>query len=163
MKYKALLFFALFITSCIPVSLAPDFQKKGYKVKEARRFKRVLPKQQAFIFVDSKEEGEFYSFINNKYELFDIDVDLEVPFRINDQLYYLSFYEVEKTTSLIDIFAITDEFIHEFGTYYIVITVTDNDEKDCLNPSHINRNMILQYLKDLKQEYLNLKVFDKSQ
>ena len=162
MKYKTLLL-ALVITSCIPVSLAPDFQKKGYKVKEAKRFKRDLPKRQAFIFVDSKEEGEFYSFINNKYQLFDIDVDFEVPFRIDDKLYYLSYYEAEKSTSLLDIFAITDEFIHEYGTYYIVITITDNDDKDCLNPSHINHKLILQYLKDLKQEYLAIKESDKSQ
>ena len=157
MKHILLLLLAFVTTSCIPVSLAPDFQKEGYKVKEAKRFKRKLPKQQAFIFVDPKDEGAFYDFINTKYELNDFEVNFEVPFRLAGQLHYLSFYEVEKSTTAIDIFGITDELVHESGTYYIVLTVIDNDAKDCLSNSHPMNAMIMQYLKELKQEYLNSK------
>ncbi|WP_299525569.1 hypothetical protein [Winogradskyella sp.] len=155
MKHFIFLLLAFTITSCIPVSLAPDFQKRGYKVKEAKKFKRKLPEQQAFIFVDPKEEGEFYNFINTKYELYDFEVDAEVPFRIDNQLYYLSFYEVEKMSTAIDVLGITDDVLIEDSTWYIVLTIMDNESKDCLKSSHKNHKLILKYLKDLKQEYLH--------
>ncbi|WP_422104603.1 hypothetical protein [Winogradskyella sp.] len=156
-KHVISILLGITITACIPVSFAPDFNKKGYKVKEAQRFKRKLPEQQAFIFEDTKEADAFYDFINTKFELNDLDVDFEVPFRIEGQLYYLSFYEVEKSTTAIDLFNITDELVHEVGTWYIVITVIDNDSKDGLKASHPKHQLILQYLKDLRQEYLDVK------
>ncbi|WP_299362410.1 hypothetical protein [Winogradskyella sp.] len=154
-------------TSCIPLSLAPDFQKEGYKLKEAKRFKRELPKQHAFIFVDPKEADVFYNFINTKFELYDLDVDYEVPFRIENELYYLSFFEVEKSTTTLNIFPmmidavadgvteLEDEYVWDYGTWYIAITVMDNDSKDCLKESHPKHTVVLQYLKNLKQEYVD--------
>ena len=157
MKHLTIILLALTLTACIPVSFAPDFHKKGYKVKEAKRFKHKLPEQQAFIFEDTREAEAFYDFINTKLELYNLDVDYEVPFRIDGALYYLSFYEVEKFTSAIDILNLTDDVIIESGTWYIVITVVDNDSKDCLKESHPKHALVLQYLKDLKQEYLSIK------
>ena len=156
-KHVISILLAITITACIPVSFAPDFHKKGYKVKEAQRFKRKLPEQQAFIFEDTKEADAFYDFINTKFELNDLDVDFEVPFRIEGELYYLSFYEVEKLTTAVDLFNITDELVHEVGTWYIVITVIDNDSKDVLKASHPKHQLIIQYLKDLRREYLDVK------
>jgi len=160
MRNFLLVLLAISITSCIPVSFAPDFHNKGYKVKKAKKFKRKLPEQQAFIFEDTKEADEFYNFINTKFELNDLDVDYEVPFRIEGNLYYLSFYEIEKITTAIDLFNLTDEFVHELGSWYIVITVIDNDSNDCLKESHPKHTLILKYLKDLKQEYLCTKTIE---
>ncbi len=142
------------MSSCIPVSFPPNFRDDGYKVKEAKSFKRNLPEKQAFIFVDTKDEGDFYDFINTKYELYDFEVNFEVPFRIEGHLHYLSFYEVKKVMTAVDIFGITDDIIHESHTYYVALTVMDNESKDCLNSSHPNYALVIQYLKDLKQEYL---------
>ncbi len=165
---KNFLFFLLFIclSSCIPFSIAPTFQKKGYKVKEAKRFKRQLPKQNAFIFVDPKEADEFYNFVNTKFELYDLDVDYEVPFRIEGKLYYLSFYEVEKSTTTLNLLPIfidgatggndfEDDYAWRDGTWYIVITIIDNNSKDSLKESHPKHKEVIQYLKDLKQEYVS--------
>jgi len=166
-KCITLLSILILFASCIPLSLAPDFHKKGYKVKQAKRFKRELPKQQAFIFVDTKEEGEFYNFINTKFQLYDYDVDFEVPFRIDGELYYLSFYEAKKSTTTLNIAPMMvdgitdgatdlyDDYVWDYGTWYILMTVIDNNSKDCLETSHNKHTMVLQYLKDLKQEYLN--------
>lgn len=169
MKRLFVLIVVITFSSCIPLRLAPDFQKKGHKIKEAKKFNRELPKQEAFIFVDSKEEGDFYNFINTKFELYDFEVTTEVPFRIDKKLYYLSFYEVKKSSTSLNLLPmmidsatdgetdLEDNYVWNDNTWYIVLTVIDNEDKDCLKTSHKSYYLVLEYLKDLKQAYLAIK------
>ena len=170
MKYFLTALFFTTITSCIPLRIAPNFQEEGYKIKQAKKFKRKLPKENAFIFEDTKDADEFYNFVNTKYQLNHLDVGLEVPFRIDEKLYFLSYYEVEKTTKTLNLLPIFidgatsgtdletdlyDNYVSRMGSWYLVITVIDNDSNDCLKESHPSYNKVLEYLKNLKKEYFS--------
>ncbi|MGB0280384.1 MAG: hypothetical protein ACPGAA_06325, partial [Flavobacteriaceae bacterium] len=61
------------------MSFAPNI--KTDKVKIAKRFKRDLPKRYGFIFEDTKEADEFYSFINTKYQL--PGIERKIPLWVN--------------------------------------------------------------------------------
>ena len=152
--------------SCIPLRIAPTIKED--KIMLAKRFKRHLPKSYAFIFEDPKEADAFYNFINSKYALDHLDVEWNVPITINDEEVFLSFYEVEiptKTINLIPIFidvALNDSGIgpilenEEFsriGHWYLALTVSDVNMKDCLEPQYKHREEVVKYLRDLRTRY----------
>ena len=174
MKKCAFLLSLLFAASCIPLRVAPSI--KDYKVTSGKRFKRGLPKKTTFIFEDPKDANEFYSYINIKFGLDDHFVDVEVPFELEGKEYYFSFYEVEindKALNLlpiaIDVAAHTathkDEFepfiattgntILREGNWYIAMEVFSKTEKDCLAENSVSKEVLLPYLRDLKEEYLS--------
>ncbi len=41
------------------------------------------------------------------------------------------------------------------GNWYIVLTARDAKMKDCLHPDYPNREKVIQYLRNLRKEYLN--------
>ena len=170
--YAVLLF--SFLSSCIPFQIAPTID--DYKLVKGKRFKKGLPSKTTFVFQDPKAYGDFYKFINAKYQLNDYFVDVEVPFEIEGETFYLSFYEVMKKSKALflvplatdiaineatnsgefePVFAKQDNTILEGGTFYVVIEVYSDDEKDCLSQSSRNRQRALAYLQNLKAEYLN--------
>ena len=67
MKQLAIILVLLIFSSCIPLRIAPNID--DYKIKVAKKFKRKLPKTNAFIFEDPKEADAFYNYINIKYNL----------------------------------------------------------------------------------------------
>jgi len=169
MKRTLLAIFVLFfLNSCIPIRIAPNI--KDYKLTKGKRFKRGLPKKTVFVFEDPKDANEFYSYINTKFQLKDYYVDVEVPFYIDDRAFYFSFYEVEiptKTINLIpmafdvmlnqtaDMDPIFDEaHTSRIGNRYIAMEVFSDTEKDCLSENSISREIVLAYLRELKNEYL---------
>lgn len=168
MKRFLLLFLVLSCFSCIPLRIAPTI--KTDKVMVAKKFKRKLPKQHAFIFEDPKDANEFYNYVNIKYELNHENVEWNVPFEIDKKLFYFSFYEVEipnKTLNFLPIFIdgaleskdhdpiFEDSYITRTGNWYVAITTSDYTLKDCLKSDYIYREAILKYLRDLRTEYLN--------
>jgi len=164
MKQLATILFFLIFSSCIPLSIAPNIE--DYKIKVARKFKRKLPKDYAFIFEDTKGANEFYNYINLKYELNDKYVERNVPFTINDNKYFLSFYEKKKTTNYLDLFvpvvetAISGSYEGDIemvsdSQWYLLLIVYDSNLEDCLEPNHKFRTTVISYLIELKQEYLN--------
>jgi len=172
---KLIIFFSLLcIVSCIPLRIAPNI--KDYKVTKGKRFKRNLPKKTTFIFEDPKEAGQFYHYVNTKFQLDDYYVDVEVPFSIEEEAYYFSFYEVEiqdKTLNIAPIFidvllnealdnedfepvvSDTVDPVSRTGTWYIAIEVFSKKEKDCLTKDSQSRAKVLTYLRGLKEEYLS--------
>lgn len=162
------------LNSCIPIRIAPSI--KDYKVVKGKRFKRGLPKKTVFVFEDSKDADEFYNYVNTKFQLQDYYVDTQVPFTLNNEQFYFSFYEVEINDKAINLFPIVfdvafsaalgnDEIepilsedaepVLRSGNWYIAIEVFSNAEKDCLREDSISRNVVLPYLRNLKQEYLS--------
>ena len=100
----------------------------------------------------------------------DYYVDVDVPFYIDDKKYAFSFYEVEipsKTINLIPLMADAllsraevdpvFEEIHQSrtGNFYIAIEVYDELGNDALLETSPNRKEILQFLSQLKNQYLN--------
>jgi len=168
MKPSVIILLFVFLTSCIPVKIAPTIE--GDKIMVAKKFKRKLPKQYSLIFEDPKEANEFYNFINTKYQLDHVNVENNVAFKIENQPFYFSFYETNKDTKTINLVPIlvdakrdangTDPLFSDMhtsrkGKWYLVLIATDYDSNDCLNPKHTDSKIVEKYLRDLKVEYLN--------
>ena len=169
-KSITILAIALCTYSCIPLRVAPTIT--DYKISKGNKFKRSLPKRQMFIFTDTKEAEEFYNFVNIKYNLNHIDVYDNVPFQINGMQYFFSFYEVSIPDKAINLFP----FFLEAGVnaalnveseenpepteyrkdyFYIAIEVYNDIENDCLSENSLSRTSVLNYLRELKNEYLS--------
>lgn len=169
---KNVLLFAsvlLITTSCIPYKFAPKFKNEDYKVIKAKKFQKTLAKETSFIFKDPKDADEFYNYINTKYQLNHINVGTNSPVQINGETHYFTYHEVERTDeSLMLPLVVTDlkrgsngndplfekHYTTRKGHWYIVITVYDENLKNCLLDKHPNKSEVLNYLKDLQQEYL---------
>ncbi len=168
---KALLFIisTLFLfSSCVPTKIAPNI--KDDKVMVAKKFKKGLPKRNSFIFEDPKNANEFYQYINYKFDLNDKDVQWNVPFIVNDIEYYLSFHEVERSTKTINLAPMVIDaaleqndhtpileelYTSRSGKWYVVLTVNDQDFKDCLKEGYDERDEIVVFLRQLRKEYLS--------
>jgi hypothetical protein len=161
------------IQSCIPLRIAPNIS--DYKTVKGTRFKKGLPQKNAFVFEDPKEAGEFYDYVNTKFDLQDYYADVEVPFQVGEKQYFFSFYEVEKKGRAINLVPIlldvtinatlgNDEFetytatdentLLRNGNYYIAIEAYSAVDKDCLSYEYTDRDGVLVYLRNLKEEYL---------
>ncbi len=159
---------SLLAVSCIPIRIAPIIKED--KIMKANKFKRKLPKRYSFIFEDPKEANEFYNYINTKFQLDFQDVDWDVPFELDNIVYYMSFYETEipnKTLNLIPFLIdakldnsgidpiFEDSYVSRHENWFVVITVNNDDSTDCLHPNYENRQKIIAYFKNLRKEYLN--------
>ena len=168
MKQLILLFCVLICFSCIPLRIAPNIEND--KVMVAKKFKRKLPKRYAFIFEDPKDANEFYNYVNTKYELNHQDVEWNVPFIIDGEELFFSFHETEipdKTLNLLPVFidltlkpkdwdpVFEGAYETRKGNWYLVLTVSDFEFKDCLKSNYESREKVLKYLRDLKTEYLS--------
>jgi len=169
MKRLLTIVLSLFLLqSCIPLRIAPNIKED--KIKIAKKFQRHLPKQYALIFKDPKDADAFYHFINTKYQLNHDPVENNVPFKINENDFSFSFYEVERTTKTLNLIPVlidakrqsndNDPLLEELhtsrkGHWYIALTSFDPDMNDVLDPDNENREVIIKYLRDLRIEYLN--------
>jgi len=175
MKKLIILILTIATTSCIPVKIAPKFKNQDYKVMVAKKFQRKMPRETAFIFKDSKDADEFYHYINKKYQLNNVDVGFNVPFQLDGKTFYLTYREAERTDETANLlFALIDAkresngnsrlfenaYTSRKGHWYILITVYDDDIKNCLLDDYPKRAKILEYLKDLKQEYLTTQNYE---
>jgi len=175
MKKLTILILTLATLSCIPVKIAPRFKNEDYKIMNAKKFQKQMPRETAFIFKDSKDAGEFYNYINKKYNLNHIDVGINVPFQLNNQTLYLSYYEAERIDknvnlplALIDAKResngnsrlFEDHYSNRTGYWYIIITIYDENITNCLRDKHPLKEKTIQYLKDLKQEYLTTQNYE---
>jgi len=169
MKFIYLLLVCPVLTSCIPIQIAPKIE--NYKIKIAKKFKRKLPKEYAFIFEDPKRANEFYHYISLKHRASN-DGQFNAPFELNGETFYLSFYETEKTTKTFDVLPIFADaalvnsgldpffedddynYVSRSGDWYLVVLVTDVNQNDCLEPSYKGRDKIIEYLEGMKKEYL---------
>lgn len=160
--------------SCIPLRIAPDID--DYKITKGKSFKKSLPKREMFVFEDPKEADEFYDYVNIKFQLNNENVYDDVPFEINTQTYFFSFYEVEIPDKTINLFPVVlDVFVNAAlgnedvepifsddkngvtrnGHWYIAIEAYSDHEKDCLKVGSLSREVVLNYLRALKKEYIS--------
>lgn len=162
-----LLIILISVQSCIPIRIAPNIE--DYKVTKGKKFKRSLPKREMFVFEDPKEINHFYHYVDTKFQLNNENVYDDVPFKINGQHYFFSFYEVEIPTKIINLGGVLVDamldnagvdpvFEESYGTrnghWYIAMEVYSDIEKDCLQSGALSRELVLKYLRALKQEYL---------
>jgi len=164
-----LIFGILFLsTSCIPVRIAPNIDT--HKIMLAKKFKRKLPRETSFIFEDPKQAYEFYNYINTKFQLNDTNVGMNTPFEIEGKTYYLTYLEAEKITETINIpLALIDakrenngnsrlfegSYSSRTGEWYLVLSIHDDNLKNCLLDDYPNKQRVVAYLEAMRQEYLN--------
>ncbi|MGB5942892.1 MAG: hypothetical protein WBG71_08425 [Leeuwenhoekiella sp.] len=166
-KYLYLLPVIFLFASCIPYSIAPKL--KDDRIQVAKRFKRKLPKTHAFIFRDTREANAFYDFVYNKFDPNPEYFNVNIPIQIDQNLYYLSFYEVEKKTSTLNFVPIfidmifqskemdpvlEEQYTSRAGSWYFAITLRDELLQDSLDPEYEEQQELINYLKMLKKEYL---------
>lgn len=164
----------LLLQCCIPLRVAPKIE--DYKITKGRKFKRDLPKRKMFVFEDKTEANEFYNFVNTKYKLDHKNVFDDVPFKIEEQQYFFSFYEVDipnKSLNLVPlvadvflnialgndnmepIFSDDRSSVSRKGNWYIAIEVYSDFENDGLQTNSLSREAVLNYLRVLKKEYFS--------
>lgn len=164
MRLLTIAFLSLLATSCIPIRIAPNIKED--KIMKANKFKRKLPKQYAFIFEDPKEADEFYNYVNTKFQLDFKDVEWNVPFELDNVVYYMSFYESEipnKTLNLIPLLIdakldqegfgpmFEDSYLSRNGNWYLILTVNNDVSTDCLHPNYEYRHKLISYFKELRK------------
>ncbi len=88
MKYTLVFFLLVAMISCIPVKIAPKFKNEDYKIMQAKKFQRKMPRETSFIFKDPKKADEFYHFVNKNYNLNHKNVGLNTAFQLNGNTYY---------------------------------------------------------------------------
>lgn len=165
MKYLSPIILLFFTTSCIPVKIAPRFKNQNYKVIQAKKFKRKLSRETSFIFKDPKQDGDFYTYIETKFGSKNKTFGNEYKINIEDSNYYFSFSETDKEDKTFNIIpvlidakletgALRNTYTSRKGHWYLLITIYDKDLKNCLVKSYPERQKILNYLIDLKKEYL---------
>lgn len=180
---KATLIIASFFLfqSCIPLRIAPQID--NYKITQGKKFKRTLPKREMFVFEDKKEANEFYNYVNTKYQLNNENVFDDVPFQIDKEQYFFSFYEVDIPNKSLNLFPlVADVFLNAAlgnqhidpiisnsvepvfrkGNWYIAIEVYSDSEKDCLQINSLSREAVLKYLRTLKNEYLSTRNYNEA-
>ena len=160
------LVYALCSFSCIPVKVAPSIQ--DHKIVLAKKFKKDLPSRYTFVFEDTRDADDFYHFINSKYDLKFRQVETNVPIEIEDQLFFMSFFERERTTQFINLIPMfvdavlssegIDPMLEEVystrtGRWYVAITVDDPAFRDALSPDHPQRHEVIRYLDHLRDAY----------
>lgn len=163
-----------FLSSCIPLRIAPDIE--DYKITRGKSFKRTLPKRGMFVFEDPNDADHFYNYVDTKFQLNNENVYDDVPFMLEEQQYFFSFYEVEIPDKSINLFPVVlDVFVNvalghdeidpifsdgdagfsRVGNWYIAIEVYSDLENDCLQMNSLSRETVLEYLRALKKEYLS--------
>ena len=169
MRILFLSIFSLLMFSCVPVSIAPRI--KTHKVVKAKRFKRDLPKNYGFIFRDPKKIDEFFEFVTAKYDLgvYDFDNAPQISFSVDGKEYFIAIYERERVTTTLNLVPIAadaslqakdmdpvfeNSYTSRKGQWYIILMVTNNDGEDSLNPKFKDHSKVVNYLIDLKKEYL---------
>ena len=169
MKFLAFLFISFFVFSCVPVKIAPKID--DYKVVKGHKFHKQLPKQQTFIFSDPKKSNEFYQFLDAKIGFEQLKMNYYLPITVNNNKYFLSYYEVSRDTKTLNFVPILfdaaiqnegidpileDAYVSKIrdGKWYIAITIHNDISSDCLSDDFSNNKEVIYYLKNLKDEYL---------
>ena len=143
------------LQSYIPLRIAPNVET--HKITRGKKFKRSLPKRQMFIFEDPKEVNHFYRFVDKKFNLNNVNVYDDVPFNVDGEQYFFSFYEVEIPTKVLNIGAVfadallihsgndtmfEDEHVRRNGHWYIALEVYSDIENDCLAKDSLFREAV---------------------
>ncbi len=167
MKQISIFLMLILFVSCIPVRIAPSIKED--KLMLAKKFKKHLPKHHAFIFEDPKNSNAFYHYINTKFKLNHKDVEFNTKIKVEGKDFFLSFYEIEIPTKTVNLIPIaidatldrndidpiaTDLAISRIGNWYLALTVSDGEMKDCLHPNFEFQAEIIAYLREVKKEYL---------
>jgi hypothetical protein len=112
----------------------------------------------AFVFENNKRILPFQQFLVNRFNLQTYN-QREIPFVINEQRFTLYVYDADETIKYINTFdfvlkeQIPDSSKMGNQSDFIVLSVTNNRNEDCLKDGSLYQNMVIKYLKNVKEEY----------
>jgi hypothetical protein len=112
----------------------------------------------AFVFENNKRILPFQQFLANRFNLQTYN-QREIPFVINEQRFTLYVYDADETIKYINTFdfvlkeQIPDSSKMGNQSDFIVLSVTNNRNEDCLKDGSLYQNMVIKYLKNVKEEY----------
>lgn len=160
-KGLAMICIPFFVFSCIPIKTNPTIE--DYHILNPLPNKlSEKSREGVFIFENHRLSGAFQSFLvqklnpTNKKENRDFNVSLEgTKFIIS----VLDQREFEMYIDLTDAFITsTNPGIVKSGDEksYVAITVKTKNGEDCLKNDSLYQNIVIKYLKSLKQEYKDL-------
>ncbi|XLS29248.1 hypothetical protein ACJD0Z_00160 [Flavobacteriaceae bacterium M23B6Z8] len=162
MKFTRVLFLILLLSfSCVTIKKAPEIE--DYKVLDGRQFqKRNFTDRTAFVFQNDLKMVDFRGFLADKYELSSFKSTARIPVEIDNISFELFVFTPEiKQQKINFIGAIInknpeDVTIDEETYDYVGISVSREDDLDCLSENSIYHNLVRRYLENLKDEYFRL-------
>ena len=114
----------------------------------------------AFVFENNKKILSFQQFLINHYKLQTFN-QREIPFTINEERFTLHVYDWDETEKYIN----TSDFVmknqipdaSKLGNQsdFIVVSVTNDKNEDCLKDDSLYQNIVIKYLKNLKEDYFS--------
>ena len=137
---------------------------------KTKRFLKQLPFRHGFVFKDPKDAREFYQFVNVKLADTSEWSAINLPFQLEGTKFYLSLYEVKKTTKMFNLLPflidkklmekgndplLSEHYRSRIGQWYLLLTVHDDTLEDALAPQHSQRNELIHFLEALRKEYLS--------
>lgn len=167
MNYLFAILLALFSVSCIPLNIAPNFEEG--KLFPPKKFKKQLPHNYVYAFEDPKDANEFFEYMNAKFQIVYDDVTGNIPIIIDTETYYLTFYEVERSTKTVNLLPIAidaglenngygpmleNTHVTRSGKWFIALTITDETQFDALKPTYNNHEKVKRYANAMREEYL---------
>lgn len=115
----------------------------------------------AFIFQNNPKQITFTQFLGNKYNLMKF-TDIEYWVTLEGMKFKVFFYENDElnkyfdTTDFVASNAVPDSAVVGSKVKFLAISVVNEYNEDCLADSSLFKNIVINYLKDLKDEYNTL-------
>lgn len=154
--------FAFF--TLIIISVSCGIQKPKYFIEDyvlVPNAKEILGNEglTAFVFENNKKTIPFQQFLAIKFNLQTLN-QREIPFTINDDRFFLHMYDNDEVVKYINIsdFIMKEQIpdVSKMGNQsdFIVLSVVNDKNEDCLKDNSLYQNIVIKYLKNLKEEYL---------
>jgi hypothetical protein len=148
----------LFFASC-------GIQRTKYTIEDyalVPNAKRILGNEglTAFVFENNKRILPFQQFLVIRFNLQTFN-QREIPFAINDERFTLHIYDADETAKYINTFdfvvkdQIPDSSKIGLQSDFIVLSVINDKNEDCLNDNSLYQNIVIKYLKNLKEDYFS--------
>ena len=112
----------------------------------------------AFVFENNKKILPFQQFLVTKYNLQTYN-QREIPFTLNSERFVLHMYDNDEITKYINTadFVLKEQIpdVAKMGNQsdFIVVSVVNSKNEDCLKDNSLYQNIVLKYLNNLKEEY----------
>ncbi|WP_298515227.1 hypothetical protein [uncultured Kordia sp.] len=167
-KLIANLTLLLLLTNCISIKKAPEITEVGYSIIEGKKLKKSLGKSNHFIFLNHLSESDLTSFIMYKLNADDNSYLQNMPVKINDIGFLMTFYTVKSKDKTLDLFSPIvnralnnslntgfneDIQVDEFEYHYVAVYVESDIEADSLKDESIHKAIVEKYLVNLMDEY----------
>lgn len=157
-RLVAFLFFTAILVSC-------GIQKPKYFIEDyvlVPNGKEILGSTglTAFVFENNKKNIPFQQFLAIKYKLQTLN-EREIPFVLNNTNFILHVYDRDETLKYINTFdfAVKNQIpdLSKMGNQddFIVLSVTNDTNEDCLNDNSLYQNSTIKYLQNLKEAYFS--------